>query len=329
MAGTVFRVVYLLLAGLAMVWAFAAISHTDELARAGYSVSQGRRVVHVVPGSPADRAGLRVGDTIVRIDGVETRDRAAVTRLSGGAIGALRRLDIVRGEAPQSVEVELEGLNARERWRRYAAICAGVCFILSTGLAWLRRPIPAGAALATMGLGFGLAFLGPADWLAETSHVALAVARNALILAGVGAGLHFLRLMVVPRRSRRWPATALYAPLAAYWLLLTVRTLNPEGTPHLVSSFISVAGGLLFALYLTLAIVTLARAWVRNRQAGIRDPVLGSLCAGSALGLLPVAVAALVPVLWPGLTLPGGDFWFLAILLVPLGFSAGFVTYKD
>src|SRR4051812_28725006 len=63
-------------------------------------------VVEVVPGSPAERAGLRAEDLLVGVDGEPLRDVGDLQRLmTDGAIGRELRLEIVRGGEPRTVVV--------------------------------------------------------------------------------------------------------------------------------------------------------------------------------------------------------------------------------
>ena len=59
-------------------------------ARMGYSEERGLRVVEVPRGGPAARAGLRVGDRILRIDGASVRemDLDAVLEHLRGPVGS-------------------------------------------------------------------------------------------------------------------------------------------------------------------------------------------------------------------------------------------------
>ena len=58
--------------------------------------------------SPAERAGLRDGDVIVKVDGDVIRDPAALTsRLRDHEVGETVKLSVVRGAEPLDIEVEL------------------------------------------------------------------------------------------------------------------------------------------------------------------------------------------------------------------------------
>jgi serine protease DegQ len=74
--------------------------------KAGRSQNYGLLVSHVVSGSPAETAGVLVGDLIVAFDGetIEEPDQL-VTRLRGNRLGKAVPLTVVRGTASQDVEV--------------------------------------------------------------------------------------------------------------------------------------------------------------------------------------------------------------------------------
>jgi len=83
----------------------------DQEDRSGYlghlgtqAVAEGCRITVVGPGTPADLAGLRVGDVIVRVAGATTADPEALADvLAGTRPGQRVPIGILRGESPQEV----------------------------------------------------------------------------------------------------------------------------------------------------------------------------------------------------------------------------------
>jgi carboxyl-terminal processing protease len=68
------------------------------------------QVVSVLPGSPADKAGVKPGDLLKSIDGENTREVNVIVgeaRLRG-ATGSPVRLEVIRGRQPDPIEITVE-----------------------------------------------------------------------------------------------------------------------------------------------------------------------------------------------------------------------------
>jgi S1-C subfamily serine protease len=85
-----------------------------------YQGSMGQRaglvVAGVAPDSPADRAGLLVGDVLLAVAGEPVEEDAASLREALARVGEVVRLRVMRGGETREVEVEL-GASGRPRAR--------------------------------------------------------------------------------------------------------------------------------------------------------------------------------------------------------------------
>jgi S1-C subfamily serine protease len=82
--------------------------------RGNRDVTQGLLVTAIVEGSPADSAGLFVGDVLIAFDGAPVTDpEALITLLRGDRVGKTIRLDVLRGD-----EIREIGVTVGERPRR-------------------------------------------------------------------------------------------------------------------------------------------------------------------------------------------------------------------
>jgi len=77
-----------------------------ERQRAGREQGAGLLISQVAPGSPAEQAGLLVGDVVIAFDGQPIQDAEdLLTRLRGNRIGSAVPLSVVRGLAVSDVSV--------------------------------------------------------------------------------------------------------------------------------------------------------------------------------------------------------------------------------
>lgn len=75
----------------------------------GRQFTGGAIVIEVIPGSPAETAGIRAGDVIAAIDGKEVDDSDEASFLLRSAVGIERRLSLSRpDESARSIDVQLE-----------------------------------------------------------------------------------------------------------------------------------------------------------------------------------------------------------------------------
>jgi serine protease Do len=95
---------------------------TRDLARSfGMERARGALVARVLPGSPAEQAGLQVGDVIVAFDGRPLRRSAALPPMVGRTeVGSMARVRIVRDGAERTLRVRIGRLPSQERLAGYA-----------------------------------------------------------------------------------------------------------------------------------------------------------------------------------------------------------------
>ena len=77
-------------AALVAVWAVLGIADLASVPYSGMLGGGNNNVRAVLPGSPAETAGLQPGDQIVSIDGISTADARAAARRSRAQIGETR-----------------------------------------------------------------------------------------------------------------------------------------------------------------------------------------------------------------------------------------------
>jgi len=90
-----------------------------DAARERWELGKYPKVLHVVPGLPADRAGLEAGDLITAVDGRKVRRRLRLAKWKGSRTGEpILRLSVDRNGVSRDLEVEVEmGCAIASRFR--------------------------------------------------------------------------------------------------------------------------------------------------------------------------------------------------------------------
>ncbi len=291
--------------------------------QAGFVTNGNNTVTQVYRGGPAQAAGLGPGDHITHVDGVPVEDAATIARQARKKVGEVQRLTLASTGQSKELLITYGPLPERELRLAHAAMIVGFCFLLLPLLAFYRQPIEATRVLAVMGIGLSLAFMnGP--YIAAFSMRALTIAITSLfVLFGVAALLQFL--LVFPQR-RPWlrrphGKKLLYLPAFVLWLLIAWRVLfTPAASPAL-NVLTSTLAGVITGSYFLLSLFQVLRNYSRTDQAQRRALKINSMLLGTVAALVPVTIAQLVAAFSPQSALPGQDYYFITLALIPLSWA--------
>jgi hypothetical protein len=305
------------------LWGVLTIPDVGKRATAGYRTDGNNTVLQVDEESPAAASGLRAGDRVRRINDIPAEDAAGLARLGRATVGESRAFVVERAGHEVTLDITYARLSVSDRHRSWAGILVGFCYLGFCMAAWLTKRDRATRLLAVMGIGVGLAFLAGPYFEAAGVRSVVNTIRNALILAGMAATLHFLLVFPAPRPFIERPGGVklLYAPALAFWLLISYRVLFTPAATRGLNTLTNVFAGVIVGGYLLLGIITLLRRYIRASAGERRSRGLNTMLGGTILGLAPLALGHLVAVLAPRSRLPGQDVYFLSLVFIPLTWS--------
>jgi len=166
----------------------------------GYRSGDDRVIIEVIQGGPADRAGLRVGDRLTRIDGIDAGDAKALAARPRARVGHTQSIVIDRGGSSMEVQLILAGLPPIGVVAYLASGLTGLSFLAFGLWAYFSAPRRTSRLLANAGIGLGAIFT-------EQPYVASpfprALQESGLIAAGVfgfAALLHFALVFPTERK---------------------------------------------------------------------------------------------------------------------------------
>jgi regulator of sigma E protease len=156
-------------------------------------------VGHMIAGDPAEKAGLRTGDTITSIDGVSVHDGAAMVQRINGSLGKTLTIVFTRNDVAQTIHVRPIPMERQGKK-------VGIIGFSPMALYEREDPITAfhNAGLEMAGMisatfeGFGQLFHGQREALNSVSGP-IGIARAAVSVQDYGPGLYlqFVALLSV------------------------------------------------------------------------------------------------------------------------------------
>ncbi len=291
------------------------------------------RVARVVPGSPAQNAGLEPGDLVLEIGGAPLRSQlVADSLLAGLEPGRPVGLRILR--FGQSGSVRLPAAAVVEwHWDRVVASIVGLLFCLG-GIAVLLRPRGGSADSVYAAWCLAGALVLGVSWSARAELLdwLLYWADRSARLFFPALWIHFiLVLRGVGHKQRRWLPAVYAVPVALLAVEIHLIGLNgalragdPLGLVNLLQSRVELAwfsGGLLAGLGLLVPALMHGGRIAERAQARW-------MFVGVALGILPFVAISGLPQLLSG----GEPSWSWValpfLLLVPLTFTGAVLEYR-
>ena len=318
-------------AALLVIWGIVGMADLSHNSTGGFDWGNSM-VLAVDPGGPADRAGLREGDRILTMDGVPSDDLEALQSQPRTEIGETRVLQVERTDevtgatTTETVEITYGQVPARGRTFDLVAGVIGLVFLLTGLLVFLKAPGTPSLLFALVGFGFaGILLPGPYIGAPGVRHFI----SNLLFLAFLTAFASLLHLLLTfPRRKRVvekkyvWPL--IYAPVAVFALVWLANLV--AGLPlHRLGAPAALFLGILLIGYAVLSLVALIHSFVTAAPKERAEGGLNFMLAGVVIGLLPLTCLMVAGLFGRTDTLPGTDFLFLTLVLIPISFGVALV----
>jgi DNA-binding NarL/FixJ family response regulator len=300
---------------LATGWALNAPVGFDGVLRPAphaVELGPGFTVLEIEPGSPAERAGVRVGDIVVAVDGNPLVFDVHQTyhNRRAGAVGTLRVSD--PGGPQLAVSFTLESRLASPSvvlGLLVASVLGLVLMAVGTGVAVIR-PQQAAARLL-LGFELGLALFASSDlwhWTQSTAAGADIVDRFALAAMLFGGAALVNLFLIFPARGRAYARVRRALP-ALYALSAISLGLSLVGVEELAGgvSLLALAGFLIGSLALLeqsyrRPTTPLARAqlgWIRwGLSVGVVATMASALAGLIVKDAMPASTATIVAAMW-------------------------------
>ncbi len=318
-----YKTAMLVAAGLFVLWGILSIFDVNHLPYSGYQTDGNNTITQVFEDGPAEQAGLQVGDYIRSIRGIPVEDAAATARRGRPTIGDTWAIVVEREGQATTMEITYAGLPGTNKALTYAAILIGFCFIIFGLLPYLKASRLPATLLAIFGLTLGVSFFGGPHITSYTLRTAFGIISTLLVVGGFASLLHFTlmfpkrKALLDKRHIRDW----LYGPAALIFLFLLYRGVFQPPATSTLNVITGVLIGLFILGYFGLSLAAFIHSYVKATPEERRAQGLTYVLVGVLGGFLPLLFNVVVGLVAPQVVIPGGTFFFLSIVLIPISLA--------
>ncbi len=297
----------------------------------GYWTDGNNTVIKVFPNSPAEKAGFKVGDVMKSNGGIDVTDTKAFARRPRAKVGETRTYVFDRNGETVSCDLVFSGMPAKNVVLSFAGTIIGFCFLIFGLWAYFKVQTHATTLLAAVGICLGLSFIDIPYIASYTFRLLFASIANVIIIFSLAFLLHFM--MIFPKAKamleKKSIKILLYIPALMITLfILFLIIIQPESTSGL-NTLANILIGLFVAGYLGLTAFALIHSYIKATSEEREAFGLKFMFFGTIIGLAPVIISAIIGIFAPKLVLPGVEFYFLTMLLIPISLALACVKSEQ
>jgi len=312
-----------------IIWGILGLMDAKNYSYSGYSTDGNNKIIQVKEGSPAEAAGMQVGDVIKSYDGISVIDSKAFSKRKRTEIGQTVEIVVDRNGEEQALQVTYTALPDMNNTLNMAAFIMGLLFIVLGLYVDLKKKTALSFAFAVFAVFFGFIwFNGPyinPGFLNEfVDSISIA-----LIMFAFVALARFI-LQYPPESSflnggnSRWT----YVPAAVMVLIIWILNFAQPDSTSTLKVTLRTLFGVVIIFYFGLALITLIRKYSKASAEERKSSGLNQMLLGTVLGLLPFLISFTITIISPATILPGDDYMFLTFAFIPIFFSMALLQKK-
>ncbi|HZS10095.1 MAG TPA: PDZ domain-containing protein [Blastocatellia bacterium] len=321
-----YKILFSILALAVLLWGAMGALDIGNITYIGYDTSPDNVVTLVRPGSPAEQAGLRVGDVVTKVDGIPIYDVAGFYSRERPAIGSSGTLTVRRDGAERTLNFKYGAQPTTDMIVNSGfGTLTGLAFLILGVMVYLRNPTRLSITLCALSLMFAALFL-PRPYVASPTsrqivNAFFSVMVGVLLAVMLDYCLHYPRAKKVIT-ERPWLRQAIYIFAPALGLLFaSINLLTPQiGARR--GMVLSIGSALVYGGYILLAVVAVIHSYVKASAGERRETGLNLMMLGMVIGFGPLLVSILMHTLIPHMgELPTERFWPATVIAIPIGLA--------
>lgn len=300
-----------------IIWGVLGLMDSKNYVTSGYQTDDNNAIVRIEEGSPAEAAGMQIGDVIKTSGGIDINNNKELAKRVRPAAGDVREFVVDRNGEDVTLELTYTGLSDKDKSLNMVGFVIGLLFLLIGLWAYYKHKSKLSYGFAIFSICFGFIFFG-GPYIGPGMLNSLVNSVSATIVVFSFAFLLSYMLQYPPESKYQ---KLLYLPaLLGALMLWILNFVQPDGSGTINMAVRLFFGGVIIFYFLS-SLITLIRKYMRTRPEERTAKGLNMMLLGAIIGLLPILIYFTAGLLSPGIDLPGNDYVFITFLAIPIFFT--------
>ena len=312
-----------------IIWGILGLMDAKNYSYAGYSTDN-NKITQVREGSPAEAAGLQVGDVMKSYDGISVTDSKAFSKRDRTEIGQTVEIVVDRNGEEQTLQVTYSEMPDKNSTLNIAAFLMGLLFIVLGLYVDSKKKTALSHAFASFGVLFGFIwFNGP--YMNPGFLRQLVNSLDITIIMFAFVALARFILQYPPQSSflnggnSRWT----YAPAGLIVLIVWILNLTQPDSTSTLNVTINMLFFAVIIFYFGISLLTLISKYSKANAETRTTLGLNHMLLGAILGLVPFLIVFIINRISPTTIVPGDDYLFLTFAFIPIFFSMALLKKSE
>lgn len=300
-----------------IIWGVLGLMDAKNYVTAGFQSDDNNAIVNIEPGSPAEAAGMQLGDIIKTSGGIEINNNKELSKRDRPAAGDVRDYVVDRDGSDVTIQLTYTELSDKDKSLNMVAFVIGLLFVLLGLWAYYKHKSTLSYGFTVFSICFGFIFFnGP--------HIEPGMLRN--LINSVSTTIVVFSFAFLLSYMLKYPPKSkhqklLYLPAILVVLMIwALNFIQPDGSGT-VNMVIRLFFGGVIIFYFLSSLITLIRKYMRSSKEDRASKGLNMMLLGAIVGLLPILIYFTAGTLSPGIDLPGNDYVFITFIAIPIFFT--------
>lgn len=306
-----------------IIWGVLGGMDAKNYTYSGLSLDDNYTIIKIEEGSPAEAAGLQLGDIVKSTGGIAITDTKGNSKRKRAEIGETREYVVDRNGEELSLQLTFAGMLEKDLNLNRVGNFIGLLFILLGLFSHRKHKTSLSFSFAVFSLCFGFIFLnGPYISAVITRTIVNIISTSVVLFSLTYLAIYMLKY---PPESKYLSSDKnrklIFVPMLILILIIVVLNVlqtDGSGTLRMVMRLLF---GAFIICYFGISLITLIRKYAKSSAADRQANGLNMMLAGAVIGLLPILIYFTINTISPGADLPGNDYIFITFIAIPIFFS--------